>query len=250
MPSPRWRPAAPRSLIVAGCRPKSDDRKSARKGRQCDPDRGAAAEHPSLHRGTSASYPHAIDTTGTVDFDNDQATRCWRRSPARCRAAGAPGDEVKKGEPWRRWSRPISPPRSAPIARPWSPPRMSAGWPTSTRICSPIRACPQREDEQAETDAASAEADRDAALQGLLSLNVDPASDQRHAGGQAHARIEGIIRSPIAGTVVEKLITPGRAAAGRHHAVLHRRRSLAGLGDGAYVRFRSRLGRMWATPPR
>jgi cobalt-zinc-cadmium efflux system membrane fusion protein len=68
----------------------------------------------------------------------------------------------------------------------------------------------RRDMEQAETDAVGAEADRDSALQQLRSLGV---------GGQALEDIQqnrpvvnagGIIRSPIAGTVVEKLISPGQ----------------------------------------
>ena len=50
----------------------------------------------------------------------------------------------------------------------------------------------------------------------------DPRADRRHRGGKTdHAR---------------------PAAAGRHHAVLHRRRSFARLGDGAGVRLRSGIG--------
>jgi cobalt-zinc-cadmium efflux system membrane fusion protein len=67
----------------------------------------------------------------------------------------------------------------------------------------------QRENEQAQTDAANAEADRDAALQALVSLSVDPKSIKDIQEGRPVARVDGIIRSPITGTVVEKLITPG-----------------------------------------
>jgi len=67
----------------------------------------------------------------------------------------------------------------------------------------------QREADQAETDAVSAEADRYAALRALSSLNIDPHDLKEVERGRALAHIEGTIRSPIAGTVVEKLITPG-----------------------------------------
>ena len=56
-----------------------------------------------------------------------------------------------------------------------------------------------KEAEQAEADAASAEADRDAALQALQSLNVDPAGDQGHPGRQAHRagrRLHPLAASP------------------------------------------------------
>jgi cobalt-zinc-cadmium efflux system membrane fusion protein len=68
----------------------------------------------------------------------------------------------------------------------------------------------RRDLEQAQTDAINAEADRDSAVQQLVALGV---------GGKAIADIEqnkpvenvgGVIRSPINGTVVEKLVTPGQ----------------------------------------
>ena len=68
----------------------------------------------------------------------------------------------------------------------------------------------QREAEQAQTDAANAEADRDAALQGLMALNIDDATIREIRAGKPVARVDGQIRSPVAGTVVERLITPGQ----------------------------------------
>jgi cobalt-zinc-cadmium efflux system membrane fusion protein len=68
----------------------------------------------------------------------------------------------------------------------------------------------QREAEQAQTDAANAEADRDAALQSLAALNIDEATIRDIRSGKPVARVEGLIRSPLAGTVVERLVTPGQ----------------------------------------
>jgi len=67
----------------------------------------------------------------------------------------------------------------------------------------------QREADQAETDATNAEADRDAALQALVSLQVDSQTIKDIDAGRPIAHPAGVIRAPIAGTVVEKLITPG-----------------------------------------
>ena len=49
----------------------------------------------------------------------------------------------------------------------------------------------QREAEQAETDAVNAEADRDAALQALVSLQVAAADHQGHSGGPARCARRG-----------------------------------------------------------
>jgi cobalt-zinc-cadmium efflux system membrane fusion protein len=67
-----------------------------------------------------------------------------------------------------------------------------------------------REAQQAETDAVNAAADRDAALQALQALKIDPKAIQAIQAGRPVSHIEGAIRAPIAGTVVEKLITPGQ----------------------------------------
>ena len=68
----------------------------------------------------------------------------------------------------------------------------------------------RREEEQAQSDAAGAEGDRDAALQGLVSLGVDPSIIKDVESGKSAASPEGVIRAPISGTVVEKNITPGQ----------------------------------------
>ena len=67
-----------------------------------------------------------------------------------------------------------------------------------------------RDVEQAQTDAAAAAADRDAALQQMRALGVDNATIAAIQAGKPVGPIQAIIRSPIAGTVVEKLINPGQ----------------------------------------
>jgi len=68
----------------------------------------------------------------------------------------------------------------------------------------------KREADQAQTDAANAEADREAARQSLVSLQVPAQAIKDIQDGRPISRLDGIIRAPIAGTVVEKLITPGQ----------------------------------------
>jgi cobalt-zinc-cadmium efflux system membrane fusion protein len=55
----------------------------------------------------------------------------------------------------------------------------------------------------------NAEADRDAARQTLVSLNIDPQVIKDLEDNKPVTHPGGVIRSPIAGTVAEKLITPG-----------------------------------------
>jgi cobalt-zinc-cadmium efflux system membrane fusion protein len=68
----------------------------------------------------------------------------------------------------------------------------------------------RREADQAQTDAVNAEADRDAALQTLQSLQVDSKTIAAIQAGRTVAHVDGVIRAPIAGTVVERLVTPGQ----------------------------------------
>lgn len=69
----------------------------------------------------------------------------------------------------------------------------------------------RREMEQAETDAATAAADREAALEQLRALGVDSAGiDAIKQHRAVAAGPQGVVRAPIAGTVVEKLVTTGQ----------------------------------------
>jgi cobalt-zinc-cadmium efflux system membrane fusion protein len=72
----------------------------------------------------------------------------------------------------------------------------------------------RRELEQAQTDAATAAADREAALEQLRALGVDSAGIETIKEHRATAGPQGVVRAPIAGTVVEKLITPGQLLQG------------------------------------
>lgn len=67
-----------------------------------------------------------------------------------------------------------------------------------------------RDVEQAETDAAAAAADRDASLQQLHALGVDAATIAAIQAGKSVGPVDAVIRAPISGTVVEKLINPGQ----------------------------------------
>ncbi len=64
--------------------------------------------------------------------------------------------------------------------------------------------------DQARTDAASALADRDAAAQLLRSIGINETIIAAIHDGKLVPQLEGAIRAPIPGTVVEKLINPGQ----------------------------------------
>ena len=146
-----------------------------------------------------------------MDFDNDQATSVLAPfSGPVSRLLVSPGDQVKKGDP-------LAVVDSPDFATAISTYRKAIATAQTARRLADLdkdllehQGIPRREAEQAETDATNAESDRDAALQALVSLNVDPQAIKDIQEGRPISRIEGIIRSPIAGTVVERLITPGQ----------------------------------------
>jgi cobalt-zinc-cadmium efflux system membrane fusion protein len=72
------------------------------------------------------------------------------------------------------------------------------------------QAVSQREYAQAQSDATGADSDRDAALQALVGLHVDPRTIADLQAGRPLAGGPGAIRAPIAGTVVVRSITPGQ----------------------------------------
>ncbi len=158
-----------------------------------------------------ARYRKAIETNGTVDFDNDQATSVLAPfSGPVSRLLVSPGEQVKKGQP-------LAVVVSPDFATAVSDYRKALATARTARKLADLdkdllqhRGVAEREAAQAETDAANAEADRDAALQALASENVDTRTINDVRQGRQVSRIEGVIRSPIAGTVVEKLITPGQ----------------------------------------
>ena len=101
----------------------------------------------------------------------------------------APGERCTRASRWRSVDSPdfaaaISAYRKALATAQ----QRTAGSPTWTRISSQHNGVSQREAEQAQTDAANAEADRDAALQALVALNVEPQTHQGHPGRPARRR--------------------------------------------------------------
>ncbi len=157
------------------------------------------------------SFHRTIETTGTVAFDQDRATQVVSPiSGPVSRLLVEVGARVGKGQPLAVVASPdfagfVSALRKA-----------EATAKNARRVASLDEqlwkndAIARRDVEQAETDAVAAEADRDAALQQLRDLGVDAKSLKDIQENRPAANAGGILRAPLAGTVVEKLITPGQ----------------------------------------
>lgn len=156
------------------------------------------------------TYRRTVETTGSVAFDADQATAVLAPvSGPVSRLLVSVGARVNRGQPLATVS---SPDFAAAV----STYRKAVATARNARRVADLdsklfgsEALSRREMEQAETDALSAESDRDSAMLALRALGLDEKAVEQAGQGTAHV-VEGVIRSPITGTLVEKLITPGQ----------------------------------------
>jgi cobalt-zinc-cadmium efflux system membrane fusion protein len=172
----------------------------------------SAAQQDKIHLYTTtpSRFRKTIDTTGVVDFDNDQATSVLAPfSGPVSRLLVSPGDHVKKGDPLALVDSPDFAAAIGAYRKALVTARNTRRLADTDKDLVQHDGVSERESAQAETDAANAAADRDAALQALVSLNVDPKTIKDIQAGRPVSRGAAVIRAPIAGTVVEKLITPG-----------------------------------------
>lgn len=171
----------------------------------------AQRRHITLYTVTSSRFHSSIDTTGVVDFDKDRATQVLAPfSGPVAKLLVAQGDRVKRGQPLATVTSPdfaaaLGAYRKAVVAA--TNARRIADYDADMQQHHAIS---QREAEQAQTDAVAAEADRAAALQALTALDIDPQVLSALRAGKDVNRVVGVIRAPIAGTVVEKNISPGQ----------------------------------------
>jgi cobalt-zinc-cadmium efflux system membrane fusion protein len=171
----------------------------------------AQRQHLQIETVTPTAFRRSINTAGVVDFDNDRATSVLAPfSGPVSHLVASLGERVKQGQELATVS---SPDFAAAVAAY----RKALATATTTRHLADLdkdllehQGVSQREAEQAQTDADNAQSDRAAALQALLALNVDPQTIKDIQENRPVARMEGTIRSPIAGIVVERLITPGQ----------------------------------------
>ncbi|HJS92071.1 MAG TPA: efflux RND transporter periplasmic adaptor subunit [Steroidobacteraceae bacterium] len=175
-----------------------------------------AAQRSSIRLLTVAptSYHTRITTTAVVDFDHDRSTPVLAPfSGPVTRVLVTLGDHVAAGQALAQVNSPdftvaVGAYRKAIITA-----RAADAVASNDRFLYAHQAISQRENADAQASAVSADADRTAALQGLIALHVDPKTIAALGAGKPPALGQGIIRAPIAGTVVEKSIAPGQTLA-------------------------------------
>jgi cobalt-zinc-cadmium efflux system membrane fusion protein len=204
------------AVSVAACSPKTDSgpqtASTAASNVQLTP---AQRANIRLYTVIAAKFRKTVEATGVVDFDNDQATSVLAPfSGPVSRLLVSLGEHVKQGQP-------LAAVDSPDFATAISAYRKAISTAQTARRLADLdkdlvehNGVSRREADQAESDAANAEADREAALQSLVSLQVPAQAIKNIQEGRPIARLDGIIRAPVTGTVVEKLITPGQLLQG------------------------------------
>ena len=156
-------------------------------------------------------FHRTIDTTGTVAFDQNASTQVIAAiSGPVARILTPPGTRVAAGQALAE----VTSPDFASAVSGYRKADASAS--NLRRIADLDRklfeagGISRREMQQAETDAVAGEADREAALAQLRSIGIPEAAVREIREGRAADSPRGVIRAPIAGTVVERQITPGQ----------------------------------------
>jgi cobalt-zinc-cadmium efflux system membrane fusion protein len=160
----------------------------------------------------ASTFRPTTEVTGTVAFNGDISTQVLSPiSGPVTRVLVEPGARVTRGEPLAVVA---SPDYAADVATYRKTEATAANLQRIAELDAQLfknDALARRELEQAETDAATAAADREAALEQLRALGVDSAGIEAIKQHRAVAAgPQGVVRAPIAGTVVEKLVTPGQ----------------------------------------
>ncbi|HKI85932.1 MAG TPA: efflux RND transporter periplasmic adaptor subunit [Thermoanaerobaculia bacterium] len=203
----------PAAVLATACSRASDPAATAPAGSKAEGITITAAQKARIHTVNlePTEYRRTVETTGTVAFDADQSTQVVAPiSGPVARLLVDVGARVRRGQPMAEVA---SPDFAADVS---AYRKGSADAANARRIADLDKklfangGLSRRELEQAETDATAAEADRDAALEALRSLGVDQKTLDDLVAGKAVGRNYALLRSPLAGTVVERMITPGQ----------------------------------------
>lgn len=172
-----------------------------------------AAQQQSMHLYTVevAEYHTTVDTTGIVDFDHNRSTAVLAPfSGPVAKLLVTQGQTVKQGQALATVDSPDFAAAAGAYRKALAAAQAADQLAATDRDLYAHHALSQRENAQAQSDAVGADSDRDAVLQTLLSLHADPETVADIRDGKSVNYALGVIRAPLAGTVVEKSIQPGQ----------------------------------------
>jgi cobalt-zinc-cadmium efflux system membrane fusion protein len=160
---------------------------------------------------TVSSFLRTIETTGTVAFDQIRSTQVLSPiSGPVARILAGVGSRVSRGEALAVVSSPDFAAAVSALRKAEATARNARHIADLDQQLFKNDAIARRDLEQAQTDAINAESDRDTAIQQLRSLGVGDSTINDIRANRPVENLGGIIRSPITGTVVERLISPGQ----------------------------------------
>ncbi|MDE2271123.1 MAG: efflux RND transporter periplasmic adaptor subunit [Xanthomonadaceae bacterium] len=174
------------------------------------------AQRQSIHVVTvePSQYRTTITTTGVVDFDRNRANDVLAPfSGAVTKVLVTLGARVEKGQALAEVASPDFAAAAGAYRKAVLAAQAADAVASNDRDLFAHQAISERENAQAQADAASADADRAAALQALVALHMDPRMIAAVRAGKTLSGGRGVIRAPIAGTVVAKSIAPGQTLA-------------------------------------
>jgi len=156
------------------------------------------------------SFRPVVEATGNVAFNGDRSTQVLSpvSGPA-TRVVGQPGMQVKRGEPLAYVSSPDFATAVADYRKAQTAYRNAKRIADRDSALFKNDALARGDLEQAQADLAAAAADVDAAVESMRALGVDEAQIEAVRDGKTSA-IAAIVRAPIDGTIVEKLISDGQ----------------------------------------
>ena len=196
-------------LVVCACGKKEPDKTPESAGAP----QLTEAQRAKVHTVAVAStqFHPTVEVTGTVAFNGDRSTQVVSAISGNVTTILTDvGTRVTAGQALALVT---SPDFAADVS---AYRRAQAAWANAQRIAQRDSALFANDAlarqglEQAQTDLAAAAADRDAALEALRALGIDSASLRNIEQGRPTATQQGAIRAPLAGMVVEKLLTPGQ----------------------------------------
>src|SRR5947209_10824524 len=179
--------------LVGGCSSSSDENNAAATTVSNVRLTKSQRAHIQIYTVVPVGYREKIEAPGTVDFDNDQATSVVSpfTGPV-TQILVALGQQVAKGQP-------LAMVQSADFASAVGTYRKAVVTAANARRLANAdrdlaahNGISQREAAQAQTDAASAEADRNAALQTLIAMGVDRGTIARAVAGSPTAGMSAV----------------------------------------------------------
>lgn len=174
----------------------------------------AQRKHIHLYTVARKTWHQTRQLTGVVDYDHDQATPILAPMSGQVtRVLVSVGDTVKKGQALARVDSPDFTQAIGDYRQALAQARSDRKQARQANDLLAHQGISAVDAAQAQNAAIAAETARDAALRKLQALDVPASVIKAIDAGKPVGRVAGIIRAPIAGTVVARAITPGQRIA-------------------------------------